>query len=197
MTLDKKQVGAGGLLIHSVGQIDPNHRNLIALACLAAACVIGSLNYSSYWLWFLPRTQSFLPGLMSGIVALLLLLPVIRGDFLHNHKLNFLTVMNLLLVFYLTSVFATMGIKGAGAFSMATQGPTFILTLLVIAMANLNVRRYGELGILALVIFGGWNVYTTSSIMGFWGWLFLASSTIGIVCLIDLRKVLGRLKRSP
>lgn len=184
------------MLNHEIGRIDPIHRNLIALACLAGACAIGSLNYTTYWFWFLPRTQSFFPSLISGIVALLLLLPVIRGDFLHNHKLNFLTVMNLLLVFYLTSVFAMMGVKGAGAFSMATQGPTFILTLLVIAMANLNVRRYGELGILALVVFGGWNIYATSEVMGFWGWLFLATSTVGIVCLIDLRKVVRRLART-
>ena len=127
------------MLNHEIGRIDPIHRSLIALACLAGAFAIGSLNYTTYWFWFLPRTQNFFPSLISGIVALLLLLPVIRRDFLHIHKLNFLTVMNLLLVFYLTSVFAMMGIKGAEAFSMATQGPTFILTLLVIAMANLIV----------------------------------------------------------
>lgn len=183
------------MILQEIGRIDPNHRNLIALACLAGACAIGSLNYTTYWFWFLPRTQSFFPGLMSGIVALLLLLPVIRGDFLHSHKLDFFTVMNLLLVFYLTSVFATMGIKGAGAFGWVAQGPTFILTLVVVAMANLNVRRYGELGILALIVFGGWNIYVTSEVMGLRGWLFLVTSTVGIVCLIDLRKVLGRLRR--
>lgn len=179
-------------MIQDIGRFDPTQRNLVALACLAAACAIGSLNYSTYWLWFLPKTQNFLPGLMSGIVAMLLLLPVIRGDFLHSHKLDFLTAVNLLLVFYLTSVFATMGIQGAGAVSWFTQGPTFILTLLLIFMANLNVHRYGELGILALVVFGGWNIYATSDVMGFWGWLFLVSSTVGIICLIDLRKVLRR-----
>lgn len=184
------------MIMHEIGRIGPTQRNLIALGCLAAACAIGSLTYSTYWFWFLPRTQNFFPGLMSGIVALLLLLPVIRGDFLHSHRLDVLTVLNLLLVFYLTSVFATMGIQGAGAVSWATQGPTFILTLLVIAMANLNVRRYGELGILALVVFGGWNIYTTSAVMGLWGWLFLATSTVGIICLVDLRKVAGRVTRT-
>ena len=65
-------------MIHEVARFDPTKRNLLALACLSAACAIGSLNYSTYWLWFLPKTQSFLPGLMSGLVAVLLLLPVIR-----------------------------------------------------------------------------------------------------------------------
>lgn len=184
------------MLIQEIGRIDPKHRNLIALACLAIACAIGSFTYPSTWFWFLPTTQSFFPGLMSGIVALLLLFPVIRGDFLHSHKLDALTVMNLLLVFYLTSVFATMGIQGAGAASVLAQGPTFIITLLVITMANLNVQRYGELGILTLVVFGGWNIYATSEVMGFWGWLFLASSTVGIISLIDLRKVVGRFVRT-
>lgn len=184
------------MLIQEIGRIDANYRNVIALACLAAACAIGSFNYPATWFWFLPTTQSFFPGLMSGIVALLLLLPVVRGDFLHSHKLDLLTLVNLLLVFYLTSVFATMGIQGSGAASKVAQGPTFIITLLVIAMANLNVRRYGELGILTLVVFGGWNIYATSNVMGFWGWLFLVSSTVGIVCLIDLRKVMSRFSRS-
>lgn len=184
------------MLIKEIGRIDPNVRNLIAFSCLAAACAIGSFTYPTTWFWFLPRTQNFWPGLMSGIVALLLLLPVIRGDFLHSHRLDVLTCVNLLLVFYLTSVFATMGIQGAGVASEMVQGPTFIITLLVVTMANLNVRRYGELGILALVVFGGWNIYATSDVMGFWGWLFLICSTVGIVCLIDLRKVIGRFSKA-
>ncbi len=184
------------MLIQEIGRINSTHRNFIALACLAVACAIGSRTYPTKWFWFLSTTQSFLPGLMSGIVALLLLLPVIRGDFLHSHKLDLLTVVNLLLVFYLTSVFATMGIQGAGAISTVAQGPSLIITLLVIVMANLNVRRYGELGILVLVVFGGWNIYATSDAMKFWGWLFLASSTVGTICLIDLRKLATRFTRT-
>jgi hypothetical protein len=192
----RNRTGAFEVLINEIGRINPNLRNAIAFSCFAAACVIGSLTYPTTWFWFLPTTQNFLPGLMSGIVALLLLLPVIRGDFLHSHRLDVPTCANLLFVFYLTSVFATMGIQGAGAISQVAQGPTFIITLLVITMANLNVRRYGELGILALVVFGGWNVYATSTVMGFWGWLFLAFSTVGIICLIDIRKVIGRFRRA-
>ncbi|MFD1508241.1 hypothetical protein [Lacimonas salitolerans] len=61
-------------------------------------------------------------------------------------------------------------------------------------MANLNVNRYGELGILALVVFGGANIFSTGKIMGLAGWVFLLASTIGIILMIDFGKVISRLR---
>ena len=182
-------------MLDEISQISPRNRNLFALACLALACAIGSLTYPSSWFWFFTKNHQFLPSLTSGIVALLLLAPIIRGDFLHSHKLDPVAAINLLLIFYLTSVFATMGLQGASWHSWLTSGPTFILTLLVIALANLNVQRYGELGILALVVFGGANLFSTGKVMGPSGWLFLLASTLGVICMIDVRKVVARFRR--
>lgn len=183
-------------MLNEISKISPGRRNLFALACLALACAIGSQTYPSSSLVFFTKNHKFLPNLTSGLIALLLLAPVVRGDFLHNHKLNALVALNLLLIFYLTSVFTTMGLQGASWHSFLTSGPTFILTLLVIAMANLNVQRYGELGILALVVFGGANLFSTGKVMGLNGWVFLVASTLGIICMIDLRKVVARFRRS-
>jgi hypothetical protein len=183
------------LLLRELSQFNPTHRNLFALGCLALACSLGSLTYPSIWFWFFTKNHQFLPNLTSGIVALLLLAPIVRGDFLHSHKLSPLASINLLLIFYLTSVFTTMGLQGASWHSWLTSGPTFILTLLVIVMANLNVQRYGELGILALVVFGGANLFSTGEVMGLNGWIFLLASTIGIICMIDLQKVVSRFRR--
>ena len=183
-------------MLSQISQVSPARRNLFAFGCLAIACGLGSLTYPSSWFWLFTKNHQFLPSLTSGIVALLLLAPVVRGDFLHSHKLTPLAAINLLLIFYLTSVFATMGLQGASWHSFLTSGPTFILTLLVVAMANLNVQRYGELGILALVVFGGANLFSTGKVMGLNGWIFLLASTIGIICMIDLRKVVARFRRS-
>jgi len=181
-------------MLKEIRQLNPMHRNLFAFVCLIAACIIGSLTYPSYSFWFFPKSHQFLPSLTSGLIALLLLAPIIRGDFLHSHKLDTMSVINLVLIIYLTSVFTKMGLHGASWHAGLTSGPTFILTLLVIAMANLNVKRYGELGILALVVFGGANIFSTGKIMGLAGWVFLLASTIGIVLMIDFRKVISRLR---
>ncbi|MFD1510704.1 hypothetical protein, partial [Lacimonas salitolerans] len=82
-------------MLKEIRQLNPMHRNLFAFVCLIAACIIGSLTYPSYSFWFFPKSHQFLPSLTSGLIALLLLAPIIRGDFLHSHKLDTMSVINL------------------------------------------------------------------------------------------------------
>lgn len=125
------------------------------------------------------------------MIALFLVLPVIRGDFLYSHRIDPLTAINLLLIFYLTAAFATMGL---GANSLLMGAPTFILAAIVIALANINVSRYGELAVIALAVFGAMNLYSASGVMGFRGFLLILCSSLGVLFAVDVTKVVASLR---
>ncbi|WP_150103477.1 hypothetical protein [Thalassobium sp. R2A62] len=84
-------------------------RAWVATGNLAVAAAIGSVTYTHYSLWFIKRQTNFTPDLMSGIIAAFIVLPLIRGNFLHSKRLDPPTVLSLVLLFYLISMFAKMG----------------------------------------------------------------------------------------
>lgn len=162
-------------------------RNTLATTFLVAACLIASRTYTSDFLWLFKREHSYLPDLVSGISAVLLVWPLIRGDFLYTHRLDAQTIINLALVFYLTAVFVTIGLGGD---SILLKGPTFAFAAIVIILSNLNASRYGELAIIALAVFGGVNLLSASVVMGFWGFALSVCSALGVLFTVDVEKAL-------
>lgn len=179
-------------MLRAIQHIDPHYRSRASFVSLLLAAVIGSLSYTSYTFWFIPTEASFIPNLAAGLVALFLVIPVIRGDFLATHKLDALTVLNVMLLFYLTSIVTRMGLGGTGFAGWLLESPTFIIALGVIAAANFNAHKYGELAVLALVALGGINVFSVSEVMGLWGWVFLVLFAIGALLTLDLNKLTGK-----
>jgi len=164
-------------------------RSFYAAVVLAAAAVIGSLSYEYYTLWFFSSQTNFTPTLASGILAALLLLPILRANLLYSDRLDPPTVLCLLLLFYLLSIVVKMGLEGASFASMFTKSPTFILMLFVAATANFNAQRYGELALLGAIVIGGYNIFTVSEVMGFRGWAFITLFAAGALLTLDLSKL--------
>ncbi|MGB5066015.1 MAG: hypothetical protein WBO29_01385 [Albidovulum sp.] len=116
---------------------------------------------------------------------MLLVLPVVRGDFLYRHRLDALTLLNLVLLFYLTASFVNIGLGGNAAL---LKTPTTFFMLLVVLIANLNSRRYGELAVVALVFFGAVNLSTANDAMGFGGFILACCSALGVLFAVDIEK---------
>lgn len=163
-----------------------DRRNLLAFGFLVVACVIASLTYTISFLWLFTREVSYVPDLTSGLVSILLVLPVVRGDFLYRHRLDALTLSNLALLFYLTAAFVNIGLGGDAAL---LKTPTTFFMLLVVLIANLNSRRYGELAVVALVFFGAVNLSAANEAMGFSGFILACCSALGVLFAVDIEKV--------
>ena len=63
-----------------------------------------------------------MPDLMSGIIAAFMVLPLIRGELLHAKRLDRPTILSLVLLFYLLSMFAKMGLQGTSLAGIFTEG---------------------------------------------------------------------------
>lgn len=169
-------------------------RQLVAFFCLLGAATIGSLTYViDYW-FFLSQTRSFIPDLVSGLIAVALLRPLLVGDFHHNHRTNLATWVNFALLFYVTAIFANIGLGGDTSW---LKHPSSILALVVIGMANLNSRRYGELVVPILLVFGAINISSASSAMGVAGFILVLLSLVGTMLVIDMGKVKDAILSKP
>ena len=164
-------------------------RAWIATGSLAIAAAIGSFTYTHYSFWFIKRQTSFTPDMMSAILAAFLVLPLIRGDLLHSKRLDRPTVLSLVLLFYLISMFAKMGLQGTSLAGIFAESPTFILMLFIGLAANFNPHRYGEIALIAAIVIGGYNISTVSAVMGFHGWLFVMLIATGTLLTLNLSKL--------
>lgn len=178
-----------GRVFDQIRALPDEARAWIATGSFAAAAALGSITYTHYSFWFIKRLTSFMPDLMSGIIAAFMVLPLIRGDLLHSKRLDRPTVLSLVLLFYLLSMFAKMGLQGTSLAGIFTESPTFILLLFIGLAANFNPHRYGEIALLAAIVIGGYNISTVSAVMGFNGWLFVILIAAGTLLTLDLSKL--------
>lgn len=176
-------------MIEQIRGLPDDLRAWVAVASLGTAAAIGSLNYTSYSFWFIPKQTSFIPDLMSGVLAVFLILPLVRGDLLHSKRLDLPTAISLGLLFYLLSMVAKMGLQGASWVGFFTESPTFILMLFIVVAANFNAHRYGEIALLAAIAIGGFNISTVSGVMGFNGWVFIVLLIAGSLLTLNLSKL--------
>ncbi len=129
-------------------------RQLVAFLFLLGAATLGSLTYVIHYWYFFSQVRSFLPDLVSGLIAIALLRPLLVGDFHHNHRANLTTWVNLALLFYVTSIFANIGLGGDTSWLKTLSS---IVAIMVIGMANLNCHRHGQLVVPILLLFGAIN----------------------------------------
>ena len=177
-------------MIDQVRRMKTGTRELVALAFLLIAALVASQTYTSYFLWIIPRGVSYVPDLISALAAALLILPIVRGDFLYSKRLTGLTVLNLFLIFYLTSAYAQIGLGGNKDFALL-KGPSMIVTLIVIVLANLRPKKYGELAAIILAVFAAMNILDANQAMGLWGFVLVAATFFGVLFAMDVRKVLN------
>lgn len=144
------------------------------------------MTYKAQLLWFFSQEHSFLPDLVSGVIAAALIHPILAGDLHHSHGINIVTWINFGLLFYITAVFANIGLGGN---TSLLKTPSSILILLVILFANLDVKRYGALIVPILLVFGAINVSSASKAMGFSGFVLILTAIIGSAFLINLSRV--------
>ncbi|GLS86747.1 hypothetical protein GCM10010873_17210 [Cypionkella aquatica] len=135
-----------------------------------------------------------MPDLVSGIVALGLVRPILAADLQHNHSANLATWINFALLFYVTAVFANIGLGGNTAL---LKTPSSILVMVVVGMANLNARRYGEIVVPILILFGAFNVTSASAAMGLSGFALITLSAVGAAFLIDMGRVKEAMLSKP
>lgn len=178
-----------GRVFAQIRALPDEARAWIATGSFMAAATIGSITYTHYSFWFFKRHTSFMPDLMSGIIAAFVVLPLIRGELLHAKRLDRPTILSLVLLFYLLSMFAKMGLQGTSLAGIFTESPTFILLLFIGLAANFNPHRYGEIALLAAIVIGGYNISTVSAVMGFNGWLFVILIAAGTLLTLDLSKL--------
>ena len=138
---------------------------------------------SSLW----TQDQSAWP--CSTIPAAFIVLPLIRGDWLHSKRLDGPTVLSLVLLFYLISMFAKMGLQGTSLTGIFAESPTFFLMLFVGLAANFNPHRCGEIALFAAIVIGGYNISTVSAVMGFNGWLFVILIATGTLLTLNPSKL--------
>lgn len=169
-------------------------REKFAIASLGVAAVVGSFNYQTdgFFSWLTgPSFTNFRPDLLAGLVALLLVVPVVRGDFLHNHKVDLLNVVMLLLAFYVAAVLVRIGLGDATSWRSV---PATYFVAAVLFLINLNPKKYGEIAIVGLVMCATLNLIVANNTMNEWGFVLLVSATIGSALVVDLQKIMNSIR---
>jgi hypothetical protein len=161
----------------------------VGLASLIGACIVGSFTYRKNFLWFFETEVSFVPDLLSGIIATFAVLPLWRNGDLAPAFRGLASIIAILPLFYLAAVLANIGLGGSGL--AIFKLPTVWLLMLILLLANLNIRKYAELAMIVLVFLASWNVITASQAMGFNGFLFVALSLAGVILIFDQDKLIG------
>lgn len=169
-------------------------RQLVAFLFLLGAATIGSLTYVIHYWYFFSQARSFLPDLVSGLIAIALLRPLLVGDFHHNHRANLATWVNFALLFYVTAIFANIGLGGDTSWLKTLSS---IVAIMVIGMANLNCHRHGQLVVPILLLFGAINISYASSAMGVSGFFLLILALVGTMLVIDMGKVKDAMLSKP
>jgi len=165
-----------------------NSMGWAGVLCLIGACALGSQNYTDSFLWFWEKNISFLPDLLSGLIAAGALLPLYRKGLLAASFVGVLAFIPLILVFYLSAVLANIGIGGNG-WSLLKL-PTTALTLFLLILANVNINKYAELALLVLLFLASFSLISASNAMGFSGFVFVSLSVAGILLVFDEKKVM-------
>jgi hypothetical protein len=188
-------------MLEAIRGMPEGRRLALAVACLGIAAAIGTMTFQRTGLFsFLsgPRAVSFAPDLISAVLAILVVLPILRGRMTRTHRNDALSLIGLALLFYLVAVISKMAIGGTGSgFARLTETPTALFALAVLLLANWNIGRYGSLAVMGLIILGGWNMVAASKVMGLWGFFFAIASVAGLALLLDFERVIGTLRPGP
>lgn len=172
-------------------------RELAALICLSVATYIGCRTYPRTGIlnWIKGDTEmSFPPSLIAGVIALMLVIPIVRGDFLHNHKLDPLNLATLFLAFVVATILVRVGL---GQPKSLISVPTTYFAMAVLLLSNLNPKRYGELAIIGLVLCSTANLIAASNAMEGWGFALLITATVGSALVVDMKKIANRAMGTP
>ncbi|SFQ05294.1 hypothetical protein SAMN04488047_12923 [Tranquillimonas alkanivorans] len=184
-TRKKWQRGSG--MIGQLRKVPAKARTLAAIASLACAAVLVSLTYESPILWIFTTRHSFVPGLVSGLVAVFLVRPVVRGAPVRAQARSA----------HRCSAHAGF-LPDRGFRSDRPREPKRAVEDAGHALhsgchcarqlPSEEIWRTGELAIVAVAIFGGVNLRIADTAMGFWGYLLVFLSFIGVLLTIDLNK---------
>lgn len=166
----------------------------LGVACLLAACVIGSLTFARRCWLVMSCEVSYRPDLVSALIAGCALGMLWRARFLVPR--GWVELLALLPLLYLAGVLARMTTGD----SWLWRTPTLALLGLVTALGLLDVRPLAVVAnlarLLALVLFVGLaalNLVTASGAMGPWGFPFVALGLAGLLLTFDARRVLAAL----
>ncbi len=182
-------------ILHLFSSIPNKVRATASLVLLIVACLIISKTFVVERIILPDQVRTYTPGLVSGLVAILLTIPIIRADLLAVHKDGaFEIVMTLLIcvaIIYLTAALATMGLGGNGGW---LGRPVTFFVIFIIAISNLNPSRYGELAVLSLAALSAWNISEADDIMGFYGFLIWVFAAPGFVLALDIEKAIEQMR---
>ncbi|MDF0598017.1 hypothetical protein [Psychromarinibacter halotolerans] len=173
-------------------------RATASLALLIIACLIISKTFVVERVFLPDQLRSYTPGLVAGLVAILLTIPIARADLLAVHQDSifemFMTLGICVAIVYLTAALATIGLGGNGGW---LGRPVSFFVIFIIIISNLNPSRYGELAVLSIGALSAWNISEADNIMGIYGFLIWVFAVPGFVLALDLEKAIEQMRSNP
>jgi glucan phosphoethanolaminetransferase (alkaline phosphatase superfamily) len=159
-------------------------RKSLAILSLAGAAAIVSAKYTHSFLWIFTRETSFIPDLLSTIVAAICLVPLIRNVRLIDQRLDVLSLIVFALFFYIFAAILTIPL---GSETVLVRYP--MIASVVFAAACMIVKaRYVALAAFALTAFlSSINLAHANDMLGPYGFLLVALLLLATVLVVDLR----------
>ena len=151
-------------------------KKILSIIFLIAAFAISFRVYAGKY--FFSSDITIKPTMLSGIIAITMLLPLYVRGILVWRK----TIYKLIVFVLLVSVFASIS-------NIALQGESKITTMLItaaIALSWLGMRGVAGLGWILVFIAATYNLVTVSEAMGVFGFVFIASAFLGLIFHADL-----------
>ena len=97
-------------------RLHPAVRQVLVIALLLISCGIVSATYTKSFLWIFTREVSYVPDLVSALLAAGIFVPLLRSIRLIDSHFDLLTVLILLLYFYLVASVVNISLGGSGTF---------------------------------------------------------------------------------
>jgi len=165
-------------LVTSEEQFSGTTKKLLSLIFLSIAVFFSLKTYYGTTLFFFETKVRIAPDLISGVIAISMLLPLYARGILIWRK----TIYKLIVFLLLLSVFASMS-KVAIYQNSSVTGYLIAAAVMLSWLGLRSVAGFGWILIFAAAIL---NAFATSDAMGVYGFIFIVTAFLGLVFHADL-----------
>ena len=163
----------------------------MVIAFLLIACGIVSATYTKSFLWVFTREVTYVPDLVSALLAAGIFVPLLRSIRLIDGNFDFLTVLILSLYFYLVASVVNISLGGSGAFFAF---PALFSVGVAILAALVKSRFAAVVSVFVLPALTAANFLSTSKMFGKLGLVMVLVVLVATLLMVDFKRA-GRMPK--
>lgn len=177
----------------NVKRLHPAIRQVMVIALLVIAGAIVSITYTKSFLWIFTREVSYVPDLVSGLLAAGIVVPLLRSIRLIDDHFDLLTVIILALYFYLVAAVVNISLGGSGTFFAF---PALFSVGVAVMAALVRSRFAAVVSVFVLPALTAANVLSASKTFGKLGFLMVVVVVVATFLMVDFKRTNSQQKQA-